>query len=157
MRVHQATTTEQQADAGRYLAVYRALGLYLALGPWPRHPQPRWAALLVGGFAAFYGICALAAAVFVGPAFAIATLPVGIVPMTARRCGSRPSAPRPAGSPATRSTRRPGTAGVPRPLSARVAPRDPPSSAPGGAPAGPAARERTRRRGHVRGAAGRAA
>lgn len=60
-----------------------ALGVYLALGPWPGRPRPRWAGLLFGGIAAFYGICALAAAVFVGPAYAIATLLAGIVPMAA--------------------------------------------------------------------------
>jgi hypothetical protein len=64
-------------------AIACALGVYLALGPWPGHPRPRWAALLIGGVAAFYGICSLAAAVFVGPAYAIATLLAGIVPMTA--------------------------------------------------------------------------
>jgi hypothetical protein len=64
-------------------AIACALGVYLALGPWPGRPRPRWAALLIGGVAAIYGICALAAAVFAGPAYAIATLLAGIVPMTA--------------------------------------------------------------------------
>jgi len=64
-------------------AIACALGVYLALGPWPGRPRPRWAGLLVGGLAAFYGICALAAAVFAGPTYAIATLLAGIVPMTA--------------------------------------------------------------------------
>ena len=40
-------------------AIACGLGMYLALGPWPGRPRPRWAALLIGGVAAFYGICAL--------------------------------------------------------------------------------------------------
>jgi hypothetical protein len=60
-----------------------ALGLYLAFGPWRGRGRPRFAGPLVGGVAAFYGVCALAAAVFAGPAAAIATLLAGIIPMTA--------------------------------------------------------------------------
>jgi len=64
-------------------AIACALGVYLALGPWPGRPRPRWAAHLIVGCAAFYGICALGAAVLAGPADAIATLLAGIIPMTA--------------------------------------------------------------------------
>jgi hypothetical protein len=60
-----------------------ALALYLALGPWPGRPRPRGSGLLVGGIALFYGVCALAAALFAGPTAAIATLLAGIIPMTA--------------------------------------------------------------------------
>jgi len=59
-----------------------ALALYLAFGPWPGHERPRGTGLLVGGVLAFYLICALAAAIFAGPAEAIATLLAGVIPMT---------------------------------------------------------------------------
>jgi hypothetical protein len=63
-------------------AIACALAVYLAVGPWPGHGRPRWAGVLIGGVLAFYAICALAAAVFAGPAEAIATLLAGIIPMT---------------------------------------------------------------------------
>jgi hypothetical protein len=59
-----------------------ALAMYLALGPWPGRERPRWSGTLIGGVLAFYGICALAAAIFAGAAEAIATLLAGIIPMT---------------------------------------------------------------------------
>src|SRR5919112_6506383 len=58
------------------------LAMYLAVGPWPGRPRPEGTGLLLGGVGAFYGICALAAAIFAGPAEAIATLLAGIIPMT---------------------------------------------------------------------------
>jgi hypothetical protein len=59
------------------------LGLYLALGPWPgRNPRTREMTLLIEGVVLFYGICALAAAIFAGFAEAVATLLAGIIPMT---------------------------------------------------------------------------
>jgi hypothetical protein len=58
------------------------LAVYLAIGPWPGRPRPRGTGLLIAGVAGFYGICALAAAIFAGPAEAIATLLAGIIPMT---------------------------------------------------------------------------
>src|SRR3954451_17481270 len=54
-------------------AVACALALYLAFGPWPGHERPRGTGLLIGGVLGFYLICALAAAIFAGPADAIAT------------------------------------------------------------------------------------
>ncbi|HEX2104284.1 MAG TPA: hypothetical protein VHF51_11585 [Solirubrobacteraceae bacterium] len=63
-------------------AVACVLALYLAVGPWPGRPRPGGTGPLIGGVAAFYAICALAAAVFAGPAEAIATLLAGIIPMT---------------------------------------------------------------------------
>jgi hypothetical protein len=59
-----------------------ALAMYLALGPWPGRERPRWSGWLIGGVLAFYGVCALAAAIFAGAAEAIATLLAGIIPMT---------------------------------------------------------------------------
>jgi hypothetical protein len=59
-----------------------ALSIYLAVGPWPGRPRPRGTLPLISGVIAFYGICALAAAIFAGPAEAIATLLAGIIPMT---------------------------------------------------------------------------
>jgi hypothetical protein len=63
-------------------AIACALAVYLAIGPWPGRPRPRGTALLISGVAAFYGVCTLAAAIFAGPAEAIATLLAGIIPMT---------------------------------------------------------------------------
>jgi hypothetical protein len=63
-------------------AVACVLALYLAVGPWPGRARPRGTGPLIGGVAAFYAICALAAAIFAGPADAIATLLAGIIPMT---------------------------------------------------------------------------
>jgi hypothetical protein len=59
-----------------------ALALYLAVGPWPGRPRPRGTVPLIAGVFGFYAICALAAAIFAGPAEAIATLLAGIIPMT---------------------------------------------------------------------------
>ena len=59
-----------------------ALAMYLAIGPWPGRPRPRATGLLISGVAAFYGLCALAAAVFAGPPEALATMLAGIIPMT---------------------------------------------------------------------------
>jgi hypothetical protein len=58
------------------------LATYLAVGPWPGRARPEGTWPLLGGVVAFYGICALAAAIFAGPAEAIATLLAGIIPMT---------------------------------------------------------------------------
>jgi hypothetical protein len=63
-------------------AIACVLALYLALGPWPGRERPAWSGTLIGGVIAFYLVCALAAAVFAGPAEAIATLLAGIIPMT---------------------------------------------------------------------------
>lgn len=63
-------------------AIACVLATYLALGPWPGHERPQWSGTLIGGVIAFYLVCALAAAVFAGPAEAIATLLAGIIPMT---------------------------------------------------------------------------
>ncbi|MEA2383225.1 MAG: hypothetical protein QOH72_3196 [Solirubrobacteraceae bacterium] len=63
-------------------AIACALAIYLAIGPWPGRPRPRGTRPLIAGVAAFYAICALAAAIFAGPAEAIATLLAGIIPMT---------------------------------------------------------------------------
>src|SRR4051812_2181090 len=59
-----------------------ALAVYLAVGPWPGRPRPRWTVPLIAGVFGFYAICALAAAIFAGFAEAIATLLAGIIPMT---------------------------------------------------------------------------
>jgi hypothetical protein len=64
-------------------AVACALALHLGVGRWQGRPRLRWSGLLIGGIALFYGVCALAAALFAGPAAAIATLLAGIIPMTA--------------------------------------------------------------------------
>jgi hypothetical protein len=64
-------------------AVACALAMHLAVGPRQGRPRLRWSGLLIGGVAVFYGVCALAAAVFAGPVAAIATLLAGIIPMTA--------------------------------------------------------------------------
>ena len=56
---------------------------YLAIGPWPGRPRPKgmeWAFL---GVAAFYAICAIAAAAGVGPTAGLAVLLAGTVPLTA--------------------------------------------------------------------------
>jgi len=63
-------------------AIACVLALYLAFGPWRGHERPKWSGTLVGGVIGFYLVCALAAAVFAGPAEAIATLLAGIIPMT---------------------------------------------------------------------------
>jgi hypothetical protein len=59
------------------------LAIYLAVGPWPGRPRPRWTGPLIGGVFAFYAICALAAALFSGPTESIAALLAGVIPMTA--------------------------------------------------------------------------
>jgi hypothetical protein len=64
-------------------AIACALGVYLAIAPWPGHERPGHAGTLIGGVLAFFAVCALAAVIFAGPAEAIATLLVGIVAMTA--------------------------------------------------------------------------
>ncbi|MDX6700882.1 MAG: hypothetical protein QOF26_1108 [Baekduia sp.] len=60
-----------------------ALAIYLAAGPWPGHPSVRGSYWLLTGTAAFYGIAALAALLFLGIDEAIAVLLAGIIPMTA--------------------------------------------------------------------------
>ncbi|MEA2286436.1 MAG: hypothetical protein QOJ21_2479, partial [Solirubrobacteraceae bacterium] len=48
------------------------LGMYLALGAWPgAHPRTREMTWLIAGVAAFYAVCALAAAIFAGFAEAV--------------------------------------------------------------------------------------
>src|SRR4051794_24582882 len=59
-----------------------ALAVYLAVGPWPGRPRPRGTVPLIAGVFGFYAICALAAAIFAGPAEAIATVLAGVIPMT---------------------------------------------------------------------------
>src|SRR4051794_11696224 len=60
-----------------------ALALHLALGRWQGRQRLPWSGVLIGGIALVYGVCAIAAALFAGPAAAIATLLAGIIPMTA--------------------------------------------------------------------------
>jgi hypothetical protein len=69
---------------GTGLAVVACLlAVYLAAGPWPGRPRPRWTGPLIAGVFAFYAICALAAALFSGPTESIAALLAGVIPMTA--------------------------------------------------------------------------
>jgi drug/metabolite transporter (DMT)-like permease len=79
-----------KADTGELIAgialalVAFGLSLYLALGPWPGAAEPprpgRW---LVAGVLLFYLVAAIAALVFVGVGFAVATLLAALIPGTA--------------------------------------------------------------------------
>jgi hypothetical protein len=64
------------------IAIAFGVALYLAGGPDPARPRPRGLFPTLGGLALFYVVCAAAAAKL-GPAFAIAALLAGFVPMTA--------------------------------------------------------------------------
>jgi hypothetical protein len=65
------------------ILIAAAAATYLALGPWPGHPQPQGMRWVFAGVGAFYAICAIAAGAFVGPDAGIATLLAGAVPLTA--------------------------------------------------------------------------
>jgi hypothetical protein len=59
------------------------LAIYLAAGPRPGRPRVRGSYWFLTGTLGFYGVCALAALIFLGLSEAIAVLLAGIIPMTA--------------------------------------------------------------------------
>jgi hypothetical protein len=59
------------------------ISVYLALRPDPRKPRPSIVQWSIGGVAAFYIACAIAAGVLAGKAYGIATLLAGLIPATA--------------------------------------------------------------------------
>jgi hypothetical protein len=59
-----------------------AIALYLATRAWDDKPKPRWFGLAIGGVAAFYAICAAAAAV-ADPTYAVIALLAGLIPASA--------------------------------------------------------------------------
>jgi hypothetical protein len=70
--------------AGIGLAVVACcLAMYLAIGPWRGHPRPKGLLWAIGGVAAFYVVCAVAAEIFAGRDAALATLLAGVIPLTA--------------------------------------------------------------------------
>jgi hypothetical protein len=70
--------------AGLVLAfIAFGLALWLAAGPWPGRAKPRALYWFIGFTALCYGVAAVAAAIFAGAEYAVATLAAGIIPLTA--------------------------------------------------------------------------
>jgi hypothetical protein len=58
------------------------LAFWSAAGPWPGRPRPKGLYPAVGVTAGFYAVTALAAGLFAGPEFAVATIAAGLIPLT---------------------------------------------------------------------------
>jgi hypothetical protein len=80
---HPGWSTGQLVAGIGMVALACGLATYLAIGPWPGRPRPTGLGWALAGVGAFYAVLATAAAAFVGPEAALATLLAGVIPLTA--------------------------------------------------------------------------